>query len=536
MNRFCGIVLKRPAFEQRLPRSFQMMAPTYYVESEHEEVFDGFQLGHYGSWAAASLKGEVLTLSRDRIGIRTIYYVDHDDYFCFSNAISSLKKLPFLKLEASKEGAFAFFFHGRTDGMFAGVQELKAGAYLKYNLNTLEYEIHGAEKISIESLDVSLEEASIQTRNLINQSVQTVLEHVDQPAAFLSGGIDSSVIASAVISSGRSIPYLTAMTGIDALDEVAYAQDVVGQLEISEWHQIQVGNVEQELINLHHAMELPTTSLGSFMQYELMRFCQFKGIRNVLDGTGADALYGGHNYYNAIYWNELILQKKFSKLRTELKHYYMKGHWLKYYAKNLMLYYYIPRFRMASKLKFHLKNNPLLKSLNRDFIYEQASSLDKKPEINLRNLNTFLKNDFFDGAVTELLRFTDRIGKYFGVMSQPIFCQSPELYQHALGIPSQYKVHQGLTKFVLRNAYKEYLPKSVLTRRNKMGLVAPNNKWMKDHKEFLLSFITPDLDEYFQVEQMKSQLSEEIEGAGMQENYKAFRFLSFALWHKTMLG
>jgi len=199
----------------------------------------------------------------------------------------------------------------------------------------------------------------------------------------------------------------------------------------------------------------------------------------------------------------------------------------------MMLYYYIPRFSRSSKLRFHMKSNEILKFLNPDFVYEQAYLLDDKPTYDLKQLNPFLSNAFYNGSVTELLRFTDRIGKHFGVMSQPIFAQFPDLYQHALSLSSSLKIKRGITKYVLRKAFEDLLPKSVLQRREKMGLVAPNNIWMKEHKDLLLSYITADLDQYFQVTKMRDQLSKSIDAATIQENYKIFRFISFAIWHKV---
>ncbi len=265
-----------------------------------------------------------------------------------------------------------------------------------------------------------------------------------------------------------------------------------------------------------------------------MRFCKHQGFKEVLDGTGADALYAGHSFYNAIYWNELVRK---GQLLTSVKAALSSGvskNNFKFYWKNVLKYYYIPRFSLAGKLKFYYRNNPLLDGLNKDFVRDHYAVLEKKPTLNLKKMNAFLANDFFGGGVEDLLRFNDRIGKYFGVMNRSIFAEFPSIYNYALRISSDLKFKNGYSKYILRNAFADVLPAEVLQRKDKMGLVAPNNHWMKKHKELFLSYFTDDLSPYFDVEKMKGLVAKAIDDAPSQENYKIFRFISFAIWYKVM--
>ena len=77
------------------------------------------------------------------------------------------------------------------------------------------------------------------------------------------------------------------------------------------------------------------------------------------------------------------------------------------------------------------------------------------------------------------------------------------------------------------------MPENIINRKDKMGLVAPNNPWLVQHKQFFLDYFTEDLNTYFDVPKIKKAIGEEIDQLTPQENYKLFKFVSFAVWHKV---
>ncbi len=534
-NRFSGIVLKNVSIKEDIPPEYHLIQDAVYMKSEFQDFFDGYKKNGIGAWSSCQVAANNLTLSRDRVGSRTVYYLDHTDYFCFANSIRDLANLPFVDLRPSHSGALRFFLSGRTEGMIEALNEVPPGGNLLFDFASKNFKLATADDFADKEWGRDPDSSIALIRRLTIETVEGVLKDCPDAAAFLSGGLDSSVIAASSRSTKGDLPFITALSGIKEYDEVAYAQDVVGHLGIKEWHQIVVANIGREIEDLHLAMELPSTSMGSFMQYEMMRFCKYKGLKNVLDGTGADALFGGHNYYHAIYWNQLIRKREFGKLKGETKNFRFSSSWLMYYLRNMFLYYYIPRFSPSSKMKFYKRSNTLHAALQDALIDENSDLLLEKPSHNLKSLNDFLSYEFLDGGVRELLRFTDRIGKHFGVASHPIFVMNSDLYQAGLGMPANLKINSGVTKYALRRAFENDLPGSVLNRKDKMGLLAPNNLWMKECKDLLLSYITEDLSDFFQVSLMRDLLSHAIDDSSEVENYKVFRFFSFAIWHKVFM-
>jgi len=543
-NRFCGVVIKQKEEFDASTMGFLKISNNYYLKSEKDSSFDGYipevssfdhnNIAFYqGSWAVCERKNELLFLSRDRVGTRSIYYFESEDYFAFANDLKGLLSLSFITFKASMKGAFEFFYRSRTSSMVEGIQELPAGHLIKFDLLSHSKDVFSyydfERNSSVDDESKVTEEINLNLKSKIEQTL------VDCPhiASLLSGGIDSSVIAS-VTQGIRPIPYITGLSNEEKSNETRYAEAVVRHLEIKEWNQVVCENIDKEIENLHLAMELPTTSLGSFLQFEMMRFCKYKGISDVLDGTGADALYAGHNYYHAFYWNELLRRGKLGKTIVEAGLAGLGEFWPKYYVKNMLKYYYFPRFSISSQLKVAERNNPLLSAMNPDFVRDYHKNLQQEPRIDLKNLNTRLQDDFLNGGVTELLRFPDRIGKYFGVASHSIFSMYTSIFEYGLNIPSHFKISNGYSKYILRKAYEDKLPVEILSRKDKMGLVAPNNLWMREHKDLFLSYFDESLSDFFLVDKMRQMISEAIDASDDVENYKVFKFISFAVWYKVM--
>jgi asparagine synthase (glutamine-hydrolysing) len=534
-NEFCGVVFKGEVKGNLLP-GFRAVQRNCFVSAQSEVLFDGYREKNDGTWCEAQILDDQIVLSRDRIGGRWIYYFENDEVFCFANTIKQLLALDFVPFAVSSTGAFEFLFLGKAGDMIEGITSLPANHDLAINLRTFRKTLE-ERKVDEEVFEIdNEEEASKAVREAIIEGVSKVAGRGNKLGSLLSGGIDSSVIACALALKGEhlSLPFISALSERDHLNELDYAETVIAQLKIPIWHQVLAQNIDKEIEKLHLAMEFPTTSLGSFLQYEMMRFCKHQGIEEVLDGTGADALYAGHNYYNAIYWNELVRKGRLLRATKAALASGVAKNNLKYYWKNLFKYYYIPRFSIPAKLRFYLRNNELLKGLNPEFIREHYEDLATKPKVSLKNLNRYLANDFFGGGVEDLLRFNDRIGKFFGVMNRSIFTEFPSIYTYALHIAPRLKFKDGYAKYILRNAFADCLPAKVLQRKDKMGLVAPNNYWMKKHKSLFLSYFTEDLEMFFDVQKMKNLLDKAIDEAPAQENYKIFRFISFAIWYKVM--
>ncbi|MBW7952372.1 MAG: asparagine synthase, partial [Chitinophagaceae bacterium] len=123
-----------------------------------------------------------------------------------------------------------------------------------------------------------------------------------------------------------------------------------------------------------------------------------------------------------------------------------------------------------------IQNNSLLEP---DFIHHSINKNSlEKPVI--RTLNDILYYNTFTNGLEDLLRYADRNAMAHGREIRLPFLNH-ELVEFVFSLPSHFKIRNGFTKYVLRNAMKETLPKEIIWRKDKIGFEPPQQKWLQ-HK------------------------------------------------------
>ena len=95
-------------------------------------------------------------------------------------------------------------------------------------------------------------------------------------------------------------------------------------------------------------------------------------------------------------------------------------------------------------------------------------------------LNDILHFNITEMGLEELLRFADRNSMAHGREVRLPFLNH-ELVEFVFSLPSQLKMHDGWTKFLLRNAMDKKLPDEIVWRKEKVGFEPPQKNWMEDH-------------------------------------------------------
>ena len=97
----------------------------------------------------------------------------------------------------------------------------------------------------------------------------------------------------------------------------------------------------------------------------------------------------------------------------------------------------------------------------------------------VRGLNDILYFDTFQMGLEELLRYADRNSMAHGVEVRLPFL-SHELVEFIFSLPTELKIHQGFTKYILRVAMNKKLPEDIVWTKNKIGFETPQKIWMQD--------------------------------------------------------
>jgi asparagine synthase (glutamine-hydrolysing) len=95
------------------------------------------------------------------------------------------------------------------------------------------------------------------------------------------------------------------------------------------------------------------------------------------------------------------------------------------------------------------------------------------------------------------------------------------------------KIKNGLSKYLLREAARPFIPSEIAYRRDKMGYVTPNNKWITELRTSLLPYFDQDMKGIIRKDKLLADYNSFFDVAGKPENGRVFKFAAFAVWRKV---
>lgn len=427
-----------------------------------------------GMWAITLLNlanGEMF-ISRDRYGVKPLYYYEDNNIICFVSEIKQLKHLlkelfkPNTNRIEQKFELETEEYGKETD--FDKVYRFPNASYTTFNISTPNFitkkyyelpPIPEEEEYS-ESKALTLAEKYF---NLLEDAVKLRLRSDVKIGTCLSGGLDSSSIAYLINKSFeaegiRELQKTFSLVFTDNTtkycDESEYV-DIVAKILNLDKHYIEpsLEDVTEYYPKVvYHMDNIQHSSLMSYcFTYKLVHDCD---VKVTLDGQGADELQGGYTYY---------LLNYFTHLKTkELYH-------------NYKLFKDIPGAKkyIAQGLVFNLFKKIGLSSIIKFIL----SKLKFKTDPFLK-VNEALRRDFNCNLQT-LLHYGDRGSMMHSVESRfPFLDYRMVEFWHSL--PSCYKIHDGYTKYIARKAFDKKLPDSIVWRRDKKGWEIPQLLWLKN--------------------------------------------------------
>lgn len=446
-------------------------------------------------------KQQSLFCARDRFGIKPFYYTVVGDEFYFASEPKAL--LPFMEsVEADVDSmhdylTFQFYLDGKT--LFKGIHELPAGHFLTFRNGKVHVERYWEVYYNLDwdHTETYFRDA---IEELMHDSIRMHMRADVPVGAYLSGGLDSSIVAS--MASTHSPDGFRAYTGKftdrPGFDESMHAQAVadfcgfpLDQIEI------QPQNFTDVMQKLVYHLDQPIAGPGSFPQFMVSQLAAQKH-KVVLGGQGGDEIFGGYARYLIAYFeqcirgaldgtihngNFIVTYESIIPNLTTLKQYkpMLKQFWSKGLFDPLDQRYFALVSRapaLGSEIRWE----------NLETSYQPRDSFRS-----LFNSNNVQKESYFDQMthfdfktlLPALLHVEDRVSMAHGLESRVPFLDHP-LIELAATIPSNIKFKDGTLKNLLRNTFRNVLPASVADRKDKMGFPVPLNDWMAGPaKEFV---------------------------------------------------
>lgn len=491
-------------------------------------------------------------LARDPLGIKPLYFSQLKNEIVFSSEIKALLKHPDIRPVRNWKAMrqyFTFQFCLADETLFQGIRKIEPGFFLEGRddriLRTVRYwdtnyhiDEHHTESYFKDRLLALLEDsAHLQIRS-------------DVPlGAHLSGGIDSSTVASmATHHLGYGIPVFTGrFTESSAYDESRYAR-ILAKYIGAEYHDIipTADEFPDLLPKLIHALDEPVAGPGLYPQYIVNRYAA-KHVKVVLGGQGGDEIFGGYARY-LIGYLEQALKGAIFETQEEGKHVVT----LASIVPNL------PLLQQYHPLMQHLWKEGLFAEMDaryfrlidrspdiQQLLTDDARSIFRKEDVfadfqhifNHPDTSSFFnKMTHFDQKtlLPALLQVEDRVSMAVSLESRVPLLDT-RIVDLVTSMPPPMKFQGGKTKYILKQAVGNLLPKEIIQRKDKMGFPVPLKEWMSGGKvkEFVCdTLLGPTSRErgLFRPDGLKDLISRE--GAFGRQLWGA---LCLELWHQAFI-
>ncbi len=519
---------------------FSSNTDTEVIVHAYEEWGTGCVERFNGMWAFAiyDKTKNLLFLSRDRFGVKPLYYYFNEKGLIFSSEIKGILQHDILRIPYDK-AVYDYLVLGFVDHIsetfFQGVHKLIPGGNLIYNLCDRSMKIsrwYDLGKMIDGAKQLSEEELAIRISDLFRDCVRYRLISDVPVGSCLSGGIDSSAIVNVMrkLDSNGEIKTFSMVFPGEKLDESAYIKEVVEATKV-EAHEVSptTEDLMKDLKDLVWTQEEPFGSLSIYGQYKVMELAHKYGMKVLLDGQGSDEMFAGYFIYYKYYLFE-------SLLRLRLGESWQTAKAMKSKLNDMIAFPIMTIFSRLGLSQGFLKN----------FWLGRRKYLKGFEEIHLSNpltergfdLNQALYSDLTRYSIPQLLRYEDKNSMRWSIESRVPFLDY-RLVELTMSLPSNDKIRKGKTKYILRKALKGLVSDRILERRDKIGFATPDKSWMRTTEfvalmEELVNSKDFKLRKYWKQEEVKRLLQEHISGKRDHEG-ALWRIASTELWLRTFI-
>ncbi len=452
-------------------------------------------------------KKQELFCARDRYGEKPFYYYHSNNVFYFASEMKALFSAGILvNIDPEMVGNYLMNDlvinpNNKFQTFYTEVKKLPKSTYIIVKKNSAH--IHQTYySIKTDICDLKDFEVADKLKSLLTKSVSLCMRSDVPVGSSLSGGLDSSIIVYLIqqkliqSNSKKNNVTFSARFNESGYSENEYLESIINQLKLTN-HSVHPDEnlVHDNLENIFYHQEEPFQSASILNQWAVMQMAKQNNTTVLLDGQGADETLGGYNWYYKIYLQEL-LKKSGQDYRDEINGMRLNEfNFSEIGTSETLNVKFNSLYKKLVKLKYFLSKKGVYPSFQGNSVWPNIISSDfidlKKqgyPQLDSypTDLNLTLKMDHDNYILESLLRFSDRNAMAFSREVRLPYLNH-EFVNFCFSLPSKYKIHHGWTKWALRDAFKNDIPKKIIERKDKIGFAAPQSKWMDDQKN--LSYV-----------------------------------------------
>jgi asparagine synthase (glutamine-hydrolysing) len=505
------------------------------------------------AFAIFDKRKQKLFIARDFFGIKPLYYYVEDGRItAFGSEIKSILTIPGVARMVNDEAVvnyLSFQYNPLKETFFKNIFKLSPGSFLDIDLaqGTFTEKRYAEFSFGTNSQGPTLESGALRsdlgnfseekwTQELIAVLDDSVKHHMvsDVPVgSFLSGGIDSGIIAALAQKNLKNRKLSTFTIGFDEVTEAREAEVTARRIGTSH-KAITISRKEyfKELPKIVWHFDEPVADPSAAALYFVAREAR-KKVKVVMSGEGADELFGGYNIYLESYARRrLMIVPKF------IREYFLRplaGSKLSFRGKNFLIRFFsnIEDWYIGNAQIFsHKEIGDLWKGgegsrLSLAPLYKKVTGRQDSEKMQYIDINTWLPGD--------ILAKADKMTMAHSLELRVPFLDR-EVQNFARNVPPSLKWKNYTTKYLLRRV-ADVLLTSEISRRKKLGFPTPVKKWFDASQTELYTRITKNtyIREHFNVSVIEQLIADHMSGRADNAR-KLYLLLLLALWHDIYIG
>jgi asparagine synthase (glutamine-hydrolysing) len=515
----------------------------FHTQSDTEVILAAYQTWgtecverFVGMWSFVILdkRDKSLFASRDRFGIKPFHYIHHGDVVYFASEMKALKLSRLFNGTVNERQVALGLQLGRLqdgdESYFKEIKNLPAAHNLSFKNGELK--IWQYWKISHFSSNTdSFDEKKAAFRSLFLDSVKIHLRSDVELGACLSGGLDSSAIASSVsyLYPEQKLNTFSIYYPFEGFDEREWVKKVVNQYP--NLNPTYFSPSEEDLLEhfdrFFYHQDIPVAGSSPFSQYFLMRLAKEQGVTVTLDGQGADEFLGGymHSFYPLLAdevsgfhfssaKNTFSSHAKLREFNTKQK----RDVLMKSAASMIFSEEKLTQIQFEKGLPYVSKNS---------FQLNEAQGLGDETRF-----DQFLHAQTFTSSLPNLLHYEDRNSMAFSIESRVPFLDH-RLVEAGFNLLPEDKINGGVTKYMLRESMKGIIPDAIYNRQDKKAFNTPGEvRWLRGPMANLLDLNQSTLS--FLNESKTKSLIEDFINGNDKNSKLVWRLAMLNRWLKDM--
>lgn len=535
----------RPALESKGHR-FKTKSDTEILVHLFEEERENFLHKINGMFAFAIYDTETrsLFLARDRIGIKPLYYYFDGRRLIFSSEIKAIVKSGLVPLELNEAVVYQYLTQHYSippDTLIKGVESIKPGHYMYVADGAVEQRQYWDIESNIDDEPLSYREAERETESLLLDSVTKRLMSDVPLGLFLSGGIDSSLIAVLMHRIvGDGIKTFSIGFHEKEFSELPYARTVSKM--ISSDHSEIIMTPREIMDNIESVIwfrETPISQPSDIPMFLLSRAAA-KKVKVVLTGEGGDEVFAGYSKYAYEGWGNLSMLLGNPVVAPLVRNRITRKFLPQKLARALELLSVRDKYKRYYKWFEYFSDEELRRMLREDAADLIVERNYYRDVLDGKSFRTRLdETQYLDVKIwlpDNLLLRGDRLSMASSLEARVPFLDH-RMVELSYRLSNRSKVRGFTGKYIIKKIAEKYFERDLIYRK-KVGFNVPMDDWLRNElKDFLISRITRTNSfclSLFDKKHVDELIDDHMSG---RKNYrkKLWILLNLELWHDTFL-